>query len=506
MRPTVPPVRLADVPALVTADWVGDSSLVTVTGVTLNSREVHPGDCYAALPGQNTHGANYVAEAVAAGAVAILTDPTGASRLGEVAVPIAVLPDPRAELGNVAAYVYGNPADRLEIIGVTGTNGKTTLSYLLEAGLQANGVSTGIIGTTGVHIGAERLPSARTTPEATDVHRILALMVERGVNTVAMEVSSHALALGRVAGVTFDAAVFTNLSQDHLDFHGSMAAYFAVKASLFRPGVSQQAVVCVDDQWGRQLLDLTPLPTTTYGVAASADWRISGVRQSGTGSWSGLVTGPTGHDRSANIELLLTGQIPGHFNQVNALGALATLAALGYDPNLVATGIQRCTGVPGRMQRVPTEEFAAFVDYAHTPDAVSNVLAATRAFTHGAIITVLGCGGDRDQEKRALMGATAAAGSDQLIITDDNPRSEPAADIRAEMRAGVAAEDQDKVVEIGDRRAAIQAAVRRAQPGDCILLLGKGHEQGQEIAGEMLPFNDVAELSGELGRVESAKA
>ena len=500
IRPEVAPAPLPDIPALASAEWVGDPSRIAVGGVTLNSREVRAGDLYAALPGQHTHGANYVTQAVTAGAVAVLTDPTGVSLVGNIAVPLAVLPEPRAALGDVAARIYGYPADRLEMIGVTGTNGKTTLSYLLEAGLQANGVSTGIIGTTGVHIGSEALPSARTTPEATDVHRILAVMAERGVRTVAMEVSSHALALGRVTGVRFDAAVFTNLSQDHLDFHGSMQAYFAVKASLFRPGVSERAVVCVDDQWGARLLDLTALPVTTYGVAGSADWGITAVQESGTGSWSGLAIGPAGG------EISLKGQFPGHFNQVNALGALATLAALGYDPSVVAAGIWSCTGVPGRMQRVPANGLAAFVDYAHTPDAVHNVLGATRAFTQGAIITVLGCGGDRDHEKRALMGATAAAGSDLLIVTDDNPRSEPAAGIRAEMRAGVATQDQHKVLEIADRRAAIRAAVGHANPGDCLLVLGKGHEKGQEIAGEMLPFDDVAALAQELGRVESAEA
>jgi UDP-N-acetylmuramoyl-L-alanyl-D-glutamate--2,6-diaminopimelate ligase len=487
-------VQLADIPALAGLAAVAD---VAVGGVTLDSRSVQPGDLYAALPGANTHGARFVADAVAAGAAAILTDQDGEQFIGEPVVPVAVVADPRGVLGEVAAQIYGNPARDLTMIGITGTNGKTTMTYLLAAGLAAAG-PVGIIGTTGVRIGDEVLPSARTTPEAPDVHALLAVMRERGVRTVAMEVSSHALALGRVDGVVFDVAAFTNLSQDHLDFHGSMTDYFQAKADLFTPARSRRAVICIDDDWGRQLLAMTAIPADSYATTRAADWGLIDVEQSVTGGWQAAAVGPD------SLQVPLSSRLPGRFNQANALGALAVLAAAGLDPAVAAAGIAACPGVPGRMEAVASPDFGAYVDYAHTPDAVARAIAAARGFSTGRILVALGCGGDRDAGKRAEMGKVAAVAADVLIVTDDNPRSEDPAAIRAAVMTGARESGgQAEVTEIGDRATAITELVARAQPGDAILLLGKGHETGQQIGDRIIPFDDREQLAAALARTGS---
>lgn len=456
----------------------------TVTGLTLDSRSVRPGDLYAALPGARTHGARFADQALAHGAAAVLTDPLGASMLGRCAVPVVVVEDPRSWLGQTAAVVYGHPAEALLTIGVTGTNGKTTTTYLIEAGLAAAGGVTGLIGTTGTRIAGRSVPTARTTPEAPDLHAIFARMVEEGVTAVAMEVSSHALTLGRVDGIRFDVAVFTNLSPDHLDFHEGMEDYFAAKASLFTPPRARRAVVCVDDPWGRRLAAGTAIPTTTYGVDTRADWTADHVTTSATGSRF-LARGPGG-----GTELGV--RLPGRFNVANALGALAALDAAGLPAEQVAPGIEASAGVPGRMQVVPDprSDRAVIVDYAHTPDAVHRALVAVRQVTQGRIVCVLGCGGDRDALKRPEMGRIAAELSDVLIITDDNPRSEDPAQIRDAVRRGARTVPGATVREMGSRSEAIGAAIAAAGAGDAVVILGKGHETGQEIAGVVHPFDD----------------
>jgi UDP-N-acetylmuramoyl-L-alanyl-D-glutamate--2,6-diaminopimelate ligase len=518
VTPTVPgaaprPTGTAPLPLTELADLLGrpvqGDPATAVAGVTLASTDVRPGDLYAALPGARTHGARFAADAAARGAVALLTDPAGRAEACATGLPVCVVDDPRALLGDVAARVYGEPARRLQVLGITGTNGKTTTAYLVEAGLAAAGRSTGLIGTieTRTRIaGAEpaALPSARTTPEAPVLHALLAGMAESGVEAVVMEVSSHALVLGRVGGVPFAAAGFTNLSQDHLDFHRDLEDYFRAKALLF-DGRAAVEVVDVDDVHGRRLTGMldgrTPVTVATMPSPTRprpADWTASDVTVAPDGGSAFTLSGPGGRSWPARVRL------PGRFNVANAVLAVALLDAVGVPVETALAGVAD-TVVPGRMEPVDAgQPFVAVVDYAHTPDAVATALAALRGSTPGRVITVLGCGGDRDPGKRPAMGAAAAAGSDVLVVTDDNPRSEEPAAIRAAMLAGVPADRRPAVVEIGDRRAAIAEAVARARPGDTLLVAGKGHETGQEIAGVVTPFDDREVLREALGRVGAA--
>jgi UDP-N-acetylmuramoyl-L-alanyl-D-glutamate--2,6-diaminopimelate ligase len=461
-----------------------------VTGVTLDSRRVRPGDLYAALPGFTTHGARFAAMAQSSGAAAILTDPDGAeliTGLDGIAVPLLVVDDPRAALGAVSAWVYGDPARALVTTGITGTNGKTTTSYLLDAALRAGGHVTGVIGTVATHVGDDVIPATRTTPEAPDLHALLAVMRERGASAVTMEVSSHALELGRVDGVHFDLAVFTNLSQDHLDFHGDMDSYFAAKAGLFGPERAAAGLVCVDDEWGRRLAAAATIPVTTYAVGARADWMVSDVAPGHQGTTTFTVHGP-------GVELPGRVGMPGLFNVANALAAVAAAVHHGVAADLAVAGVGNSPGVPGRMERVQAgQDFLVLVDYAHSPDAVARAIAAAREAVPGDVIVVLGCGGDRDREKRPVMGEVAARGADVLIVTDDNPRSETPSSIRDAIMEGarsVGSADRAVLYDEGERRDAIARAVLLAGPEDCVLLLGKGHEQGQEAAGVITPFDD----------------
>jgi len=489
-RPSqLPPVSLNDLAALAGAPMRPLLGRVEVTGVTLRSSDVRPGDLFAALPGANTHGIRFAAAAVDAGAVAILTDAAGASATTDLAsLPVLVVADPRAVLGRVCAAVYGDPSRRLSVLGVTGTNGKTTTSYLLEAALRAAGQLPGLIGTIETRMqiadGLVAVPAQRTTPEAPDLQATLALMVENGIRSVAMEVSSHALALDRVAGTTFEVAGFTNFSQDHLDFHGDLESYFAAKALLF-DGRAAHEVVVVDDDWGARLVG--PDTVTVSGTGSvPAHWHSSEV-STHAGQTTFVAHGPAGVSWPVRLGL------PGRFNVANALLALAMLDGAGVDVERAARGLETAR-VPGRMEVIDQgQPFTVVVDYAHTPAAVATVLHALRAQTDGALILALGCGGDRDPGKRPLMGQVAARGSDVLIITDDNPRSEDPAVIRAAMRTG--AQDLDaaqrgEILEIAGRASAIGAAVERAQAADTVVIAGKGHEQGQEIAGAIAPFDD----------------
>ena len=510
-RPRDPrPVPLSELADLVGRPAPGTPE-VLVTGLTLASGEVCPGDLYAALPGARTHGVRYVAEAVDRGAVAVLTDPTGAAEAAATGLPVCVVDDPRVVLGQVADRVYDRPSERLRVIGVTGTNGKTTTSYLVEAGLAAAGQASGLIGTVqtrtrGTDGTVTAIPSERTTPEAPAVHALLAAMAETGVTTVVMEVSSHALVLGRVGAVRFAAAGFTNLGRDHLDFHGDLEEYFRAKALLF-DGRAAAEVVDVDDEHGRRLLDRPgrPRPATVSiagegrGEAEDVDWRATDITAAPDGGSRFTLHGPGGVRREARVRL------PGRFNVANAVLAVALLDAVGVPLDAALEGVAT-TVVPGRMEPVEAgQPFVAAVDYAHTPDAVATALGALRATSSGRLITVLGCGGDRDPGKRAAMGAAAAAGSDVLVVTDDNPRSEDPAAIRAAMLAGVLDVPEDRraeVHEVGDRRAAIEAAVGLARPGDTVLVAGKGHETGQDVAGTVHPFDDRAVLREVLSSTE----
>jgi UDP-N-acetylmuramoyl-L-alanyl-D-glutamate--2,6-diaminopimelate ligase len=482
LRPRQPgPRRLGELARAL--DLPRPSADGTVSGVTLDSRSIAPGDLYAALPGSRAHGAAYAAAAAAAGAAAVLTDPAGRERAAATGLPLIVVDRPRDVLGPVASLIYGDPSAALLVLGITGTNGKTTTAYLLEHGLRQAGHRTGLIGTVETRIAGEAIRSVRTTPEAPDLQAMLAAMRERAVTAVAMEVSSHALALGRVDGTRFAAGAFTNLSQDHLDFHTDMEDYFAAKAKLF-DGRCAHEIVNVDDAWGRRLVRPG---TVTVSTAGDAQWRAVDLATDGAGEQRFRVLGPGGLDLPATLRL------PAAFNVANALLAIAILAAVGVDPGEAAKGVAD-TVVPGRLEPVDAgQPYAAVIDYAHSPEAVTRLLAALRPGTAGRLITVLGCGGDRDRTKRSLMGAAAAGASDLLIVTDDNPRSEDPAAIRAEMLAGATALPagrRGEVVEVGDRGGAITEAVRRAHPGDTVVIAGKGHEQGQEVGGEVHPFDD----------------
>ena len=480
LRPSSPPRRplaglLASVPGL-RADRPVDG--VEVTGCTHDSRAVRPGDLYAALPGARSHGADFAAAATAAGAAAVLTDPAGADRFPDL--PVLVADEPRAVLGDVARWVHDDPAAGLLLLGVTGTNGKTTTAFLIEAGLRAAGHATALLGTVLTRIGDDVLPSVRTTPEATDLMAMFAVMRERGVTAAAMEVSSHALSMHRVDGLVFDVAAFTNLSQDHLDFHPTMADYEAAKASLFTPRHSRHAVINCDDAAGRRIARGVEIPLTTYGD--DADWTAREVDLRPDGSTFRLV-GP-------GVSLRAGVRLPGAFNVANAVCALAVLATAGVSLEAAAEGVADLPGVPGRMERIDLgQPFLALVDYAHTPEAVAAMLATVRSVTPGRVIVVLGCGGDRDRAKRPLMGQAAAEGADVAILTSDNPRGEDPLAILAEMAAGA----PGAVIE-PDRHAAIAAAVAEARPGDAVVVAGKGHETGQEAHGVVAPFDDRDEL------------
>jgi UDP-N-acetylmuramoyl-L-alanyl-D-glutamate--2,6-diaminopimelate ligase len=482
-----------------TAQVTGATVTAGVTGVTHDSRRVRPGDLYAALAGSNYHGARFCAQAAAAGAAAVLTDPAGRHLAQRTGLPVFVVAEPRARLGEVAAWIYGQPSAALLLIGVTGTSGKTTSTYLLESGLRMAGHRTGLIGGVQTRIGDSVQPSQLTTPEATDVQALLAAMAEQQVSAAAMEVSSHALALGRVAGTRFDVAVFTNLSQDHLDFHADLDDYFAAKAQLFTPGYAQAGVVNIDDSYGRRLARAPLIPVTTFSAAGrpDADWRAADLRAGADGSTFRII-GPGGVEADGSVSL------PGPFNVANALGAIVALVESGVSLAAAVAGVAACPGVPGRLERVEAgQDFTVLVDYSHKPGAVQAVLTGLRPVTQGSLVIVLGCGGDRDSAKRPLMGAAAAGLADVAILTSDNPRSEDPLAILAEMLAGaltVPLADRAHVIIEPDRGAAIDLAIASAGKGDVVLIAGKGHERGQYTAAAVLPFDDREAAGSALAR------
>ena len=507
-RPSSPhATTLEAVASLVGGERAGSDR--AVTGVTLSSQDVVVGDLYAALPGANAHGARYAAAARDAGAVAVLTDPEGVVALDAegVDLPRVVVDDPRSHVGRVASLVYGTVDLPLRMFGVTGTNGKTTTAYLVNSALTALGHTTGLIGTVETRIGDERIKSVRTTPEATVLHALLAVMTERGIDSCVMEVSSHALSQHRVDGVVYDVALFTNLSQDHLDFHPTMRDYFLAKADLFTPRRARTGIVCVDDEWGRELATLSTVPVTTLTSLAGvdADWRLV-AGEDDPASFALSDGSTTMHLRSA---------LPGDFNRVNTAMAALALVAAGIPADEAERALLVDPHVPGRMERVvpggtgspATEQVSAtlplvVVDYAHTPDAVAAALKALRPATTGALVVVLGAGGDRDRGKRAAMGRAAAEGADLVVVTDDNPRSEPPEAIRAAVLDGArAAGTSARLHDVEGRASAIAQAVRAAHeagPGSVVAVVGKGHETGQEIAGTVHPFDDRDEARGAL--------
>jgi UDP-N-acetylmuramoyl-L-alanyl-D-glutamate--2,6-diaminopimelate ligase len=468
---------LEDVP---TAEIHGDA---TVAGLAYRTDDVEARALFFCVPGSRADGHDFAAEAVARGAASLVVE-----RRLDLDVAQALVPSVREAMGPVAASFYGHPADAMTLVGITGTNGKTTTTYLVEAVLAAAGRRPGVIGTTGVRMAGRVVPFPRTTPEAPDLQRLFADMADDGIDAVAMEVSSHGLQQHRVGGLGFDVAAFTNLTQDHLDYHATMEEYFEAKALLFTPALASAAVLNVDTAAGRELERRTrgSLPTLTYGVAADADVRATDVETSA----AGIAFRVDGRAFRSDLR--------GRFNVENALAAVAIGRALGLDEDLVAGAIASVRGVPGRVEPVDAgQDFLVLVDYAHTPDSVENVLRAARELGRGRVVVVLGCGGDRDRAKRPLMGRAATANADLTVLTSDNPRSEDPLAILADIEPGAREGGGEYVVE-PDRRAAIARAVRDAHAGDVVVIAGKGHEPYQELADGTIAFDDREVAAEEL--------
>ena len=473
IRPVnTPKVSLADLAKILGVNLDVD---VEITGIAQSASEVEPGDIFVAISGAKHHGIDFLEQAIKNGAVAVLTDKAGANDL----LPTLIVENPRRVVGEIAAFIYQEPMANMFTVGITGTNGKTTVTTLLHQIWQLANWDSGLIGTVNTQINEEVIPATHTTPEAAPLQSLLAAMRERHCRAVAMEVSSHALTQYRVGGSKFKVAGFTNLTQDHLDFHGDMESYFQAKAKLFKYGISDLAVINIDDPYGKKLSAQCEIPVITTSRIGRADWRYEEITHFGA-STQIKIRGKDG--------VLIEGvtNLIGDFNLDNLLMAVAIAVISGVDPIEISANLSHYVGAPGRLERVEVgQSYIAFVDYAHTPDAVMNVLKSARALTKGKLIAVLGCGGDRDRSKRPLMGKALTA-ADFPIFTSDNPRSEDPKSILQEMVEGISHTGEVII----DRRAAIAKAVAIAEPGDVIAILGKGHEVGQEIAGVKHPFED----------------
>ncbi len=460
---------------------------VELRDLAYDVRAVGEGSLFFCVPGMRADGHDFAADAVGRGAVALVVE-----RPLELEVPQLVVASSRSSMAEAADLFFGEPTKELSVVGITGTNGKTTSCFLVYEILAAAGRHPGLVGTVESRIGGEPRKMARTTPEAIDLQRLFREMLDVGDRSCVIEASSHAIELHRLDRVRFAALAFTNLSQDHLDFHGSMEKYFGAKRRLFLSGDETPAAINIDDAWGRRLAtDLRALGqerVLTFGRASDADLHPDEIELGAEGT------------RIRLGELELRSPLRGAFNAENLLTAVAVARLLAVEDDQIAAGVAALRGVPGRFEVVDRgQPFTVVVDYAHTPDALARVLTAARELTRGELICVFGCGGDRDREKRPLMGEIAADLSDLAIVTSDNPRSEEPRAIVEQILAGIAGRQVE--VEL-DRRSAIEQALVRAREGDVVVIAGKGHEQGQEIAGQILPFDDrlvAAELLEELG-------
>jgi UDP-N-acetylmuramoyl-L-alanyl-D-glutamate--2,6-diaminopimelate ligase len=460
---------VAAVPA---AEVRGDPA-VSILDVAHDSRAVVAGAVFFCIPGGTVDGHDYAREALDVGAAAIVVE-----RWLDLPATQVCVPSVRAAMGPMSAVAFRDPAADMTVLGVTGTNGKTTVTYLLEAIVRRAGERPGVIGTTGARVDGAPVVLDRTTPEAPDLQRLLARMREAEVGVVAMEVSSHALDQDRVGGVVFDTVAFTNLSQDHLDYHDSMEEYFRAKAELFTPSHARRGIVNADDPWGRRLAGSATIPISTFSVRAASDLRATDVRV----SRSGL--------EFRADELRVRSRLRGGFNVSNCLASIALARAADLDDAATEAGIADVAEVPGRVEPIDEgQEFLVVVDYAHTPDSILGVLEATRPLTSGRLIVVFGCGGDRDRAKRPLMGKAATSVADLTVLTSDNPRSEDPLEIIGEIEPGAVEGGGDYVIE-PDRRAAIERAVAAAEPGDAVVIAGKGHERTQELADRTIEFDD----------------
>ena len=459
---------------------------VRIREATCDPRDVVPGSAFFCIRGEVADGHTFAAGAVAAGALVLVVD----HHLDGLDVSQLVVPAVREAAGPLAAEIFGHPSRALRLVGITGTNGKTTSTYLMESVFAAAGITPGVIGTTGARVDGRPIPLARTTPEAPDLQRLLARMRDAKVAAVALEISSHALDQHRVDGFVLDVAVFTNLSQDHLDYHSDMDHYFQAKALLFTSEHAVEGVVNLDDAFGRRLTALANVPLTTVGVESSdADLIATDIRVDG----QGVAFGVDG--------LTVRSALRGGFNVLNCLGVVAAARQLGIADEAIVAGIGMLEGVPGRVEPMDEgQDFLVVVDYAHTPDSIQTVLRAVRPLVPGKLICVFGCGGDRDRAKRPLMGAAATSTADLTVITSDNPRSEDPLKIIREIEAG-ASHGRGAFVSLVDRHAAIRLAVRSAEPGDAVVIAGKGHEPYQEVGGVQIPFDDRAVTRAELAEL-----
>jgi len=473
------------VAAIANATLTGDIATI-VTGLSLSSKDVQEGDLFIALPGENAHGADFAADAIARGAVAVLTDLIGSTKIH--GVPVIISDNPRRAAGVISAWFYSEPMRDLYSVGVTGTNGKTTVTTLLHQIMSAAGRESGLIGTVETRIGSETLSSKRTTPESSDLQALSAVMRERHMRNLVMEVSSHAIALERIRGSHFAVVGFTNLSQDHLDFHKTMQDYFAAKSKLFTFEFADLAVINVDDAYGLKLAAQTELPVMSVSRHDhSATWHYVSI----TPDYSGAHVAIRG---SGGILIEGKVQLHGGYNYDNLLMAVAIANESGIDPIDIAAILPHLTGAAGRMESVRLgQNFTALVDYAHSPDAVARVLETAHEITDGRVIAVLGCGGDRDRGKRSLMGKALHDGADVAFFTSDNPRSEKPEEILIQMTLDLDIQEPSAVIQ--DRSLAIKAAVNQAQEGDLVVILGKGHEKGQEVDGKIESFDDLVELA-----------
>jgi UDP-N-acetylmuramoyl-L-alanyl-D-glutamate--2,6-diaminopimelate ligase len=516
IRPLVEPLPLPQALAGVDVlEWVDAPGApargAKVSGVTVSTLDVDPGWLFVAIPGLTQHGIRFAHRAALEGAAAILTDPVGARDAAEegLGLPVAVVGDPRAASAAVAATVYGHPARRLRTMAVTGTNGKTTTSYLMRAALGAAHEDAALCGTVETRVGDLRILSDHTTGEAPVVERILALAGQKGLGAAVVETSAHALSLNRVDGIVFDVAAFTNLQHDHLDYYHDMEHYFAAKRSLFTPAHSRQGVVCVDDEWGRRLAREAEVPITTVSALTDepAQWTVRDAHvDADTSRTVFTLVSPDGAGHAVATPVL------GDVNVQNAALAIVSAVRLGLDVDAVIAAVERAEQVPGRMEKVnpvpdPRQPLVV-VDYAHTPEGLEWTLASTREFTRGRIVLVFGTDGDRDPTKREPLAAIAARRADDLWVTDENPRTEDAASIRAQLLHGIASVRPDlaRVTEVATcRRDAVRRAILAAGPRDTVLITGKGAEWYQDIDGIKHAYNDVPVSREVLGQDPRAR-
>lgn len=477
---------------------VGDADAVTCSDIFHNSSQVTPGSLFCCIVGESTDGHDFAADAVARGAAALLVE----REMPGLDVPQIVVPSVREVVGPVASLMFGEPSRQLQVIGITGTNGKTTTSHLVQAILEASGRSVGLIGTIGAKVGDETIEIGFTTPEAVELQRLFRRMLDAGNDCCVMEVSSHALDQRRTVGTRFAAVAFTNLTRDHLDYHKSFEAYFMAKRRLFDSGEATDrwpAAINCDDEWGCRLFDelvhseREDIPVWGYTVQEMVRASVSAKYLLNSGGASVTIESPVG-------DYNLQSQLRGRFNVENVLCAATIAMLLDVTPAQIQLGLSRVYGVPGRFEPVECgQNFDVFVDYAHTPDSLEQVLASARDIADGEVIVVFGCGGDRDRTKRPHMGRIAAQGADHVIITSDNPRSEDPEAIIVEIQKGVRGSAARRVHVEVDRREAIRQAFAQAEAGDVVVIAGKGHERGQTIAGEVFPFDDVEVAREALG-------